>query len=61
MKKSDVQLGKPSILYKGTTAELEAISAVEGMQAYGTTPLTIPANTIAYYVDAESGNWHSNW
>lgn len=27
----------------------------------GTTPLVIPANTIAYYVDAESGNWHSNW
>lgn len=27
----------------------------------GTTPLTIPANTIAYYVDAEIGNWHSNW
>ena len=27
----------------------------------GTTPLTIPANTIAYYVDAEVGNWHSNW
>ena len=26
-----------------------------------TTPLTIPANTIAYYVDAEVGNWHSNW
>jgi hypothetical protein len=27
----------------------------------GTTPLVIPANTIAYYVDAEVGNWHSNW
>ena len=27
----------------------------------GTTPLVIPANTIAYYVDAEIGNWHSNW
>jgi hypothetical protein len=27
----------------------------------GTTPLIIPANTIAYYVDAEVGNWHSNW
>ena len=27
----------------------------------GTTPLTIPANTISYYVDAEVGNWHSNW
>ena len=27
----------------------------------GTTPLVIPANTIAYYVDAEAGNWHSNW
>lgn len=27
----------------------------------GTTPLTIPANTIAFYVDAEVGNWHSNW
>jgi len=26
-----------------------------------TTPLTIPTLTIAYYVDAESGNWHSNW
>lgn len=26
-----------------------------------TTPLTIPANTIAYYIDAEAGNWHSNW
>ena len=26
----------------------------------GTTPLVIPANTIAYYVDAETGNWHSN-
>lgn len=37
MKKLDTQLGKPSILYKGTTAELEAISAVEGMQAYDTT------------------------
>ncbi len=35
--KSDVQLGKPSILYKGTTAELDALSAVEGMQAYDTT------------------------
>ncbi len=23
--------------------------------------LTIPVNTIAYYVDAELGNWHSNW
>ena len=27
----------------------------------GTTPLTIPASTIAYYVDAVAGNWHSNW
>lgn len=27
----------------------------------GTTPLIIPANTIAYYVDAEICNWHSNW
>ena len=27
----------------------------------GTTPLTIPTMTIAYYVDAEVGNWHSNW
>jgi hypothetical protein len=27
----------------------------------GTTPLTIPTMTIAYYVDAEIGNWHSNW
>ena len=27
----------------------------------GTTPLVIPANTIAYYVDAAVGNWHSNW
>ena len=27
----------------------------------GATPLTIPANTIAYYIDAEAGNWHSNW
>ena len=27
----------------------------------GTTPNVIPANTIAYYVDAEVGNWHSNW
>jgi hypothetical protein len=26
-----------------------------------TTPLTIPTMTIAYYVDAEVGNWHSNW
>ena len=26
-----------------------------------TTPLTIPPMTIAYYVDAEVGNWHSNW
>lgn len=37
MKKSDVQLGKPSILYKGTTAELLVLSTVEGMQAYDTT------------------------
>jgi len=27
----------------------------------GTTPLTIPANTVVFYVDAEVGNWHSNW
>ena len=27
----------------------------------GTTPLTIPTMTIVYYVDAEVGNWHSNW
>ena len=27
----------------------------------GTTPLTIPTITNAYYVDAESGNWDSNW
>jgi hypothetical protein len=27
----------------------------------GTTPLTIPTMTIAYYVDAVAGNWDSNW
>ena len=27
----------------------------------GTTPLTIPTMTTAFYVDAEVGNWHSNW
>lgn len=27
----------------------------------GTTPNVIPANTIAWYCDAESGNWDSNW
>ncbi len=26
-----------------------------------TTPLTIPTMTIAYYVDAVTGNWDSNW
>ena len=37
-------------------------SAVTGSDTInGTTPLVIPANTIAYYVDAETGNWHSNW
>ena len=36
--------------------------AVTGLDTVnGTTPLVIPANTIAYYVDAEVGNWHSNW
>lgn len=34
MKKSDAQLGKPNLLFKATTAELAALSAVEGMQAY---------------------------
>ena len=27
----------------------------------GTTPNTIPTMTIAYYVDAVTGNWDSNW
>ena len=49
MKKSDVQLGKPSILYKGTTAELSALSAVEGMQAYDTT-----LDKFVYY---DGSNW----
>jgi len=36
--------------------------AVTGLDTINnTTPLTIPANTIAYYVDAEAANWHSNW
>ena len=26
-----------------------------------TTPLTIPTMTTVFYVDAEAGNWHSNW
>ncbi len=49
MKKSDVQLGKPSILYKGTTAELDALSAVEGMQAYDT--------TLGKFVYYDGSNW----
>ena len=27
----------------------------------GTTPLVIPTMITAFYVDAEVGNWHSNW
>ena len=27
----------------------------------GTMPLTIPTMTTTFYVDAEVGNWHSNW
>jgi hypothetical protein len=49
MKKSDVQLGKPNLLYKGTTAELSALSAVEGMQAYDTT-----LDKFVYY---DGSNW----
>ena len=26
-----------------------------------TTPLVIPADTVAWYADIEVGNWHSNW
>lgn len=49
MKKSDTQLGKPTTLYKGTTAELAALSAVEGMQAYDTT-----LDKFVYY---DGSNW----
>lgn len=49
MKKSDTQLGKPTTLYKGTTAELAALSAIEGMQAYDTT-----LDKFVYY---DGANW----
>ena len=26
-----------------------------------TTPVVIPADTVAWYADIEVGNWHSNW
>ena len=37
MKVNDVQLGKPTTIFKGTTVELAALSAVEGMIAYDET------------------------
>jgi len=37
------------------------VTTTDGDTINGTTPLTIPSNTIAYYVDAIIGNWDSNW
>ena len=37
------------------------VATTGGDTINGTTPLTVPANTIAYYVDAVAGNWDSNW
>ena len=63
-----VTITLPASTGSGDAYILEATStgsvtpAVTGSDTInGTTPLTIPANTIAYYVDAEVGNWHSNW
>ena len=63
-----VTITLPATTGKGDVYFLEATStgsitpAVTGSDTInGTTPLVIPANTIAYYVDAEVGNWHSNW
>ena len=47
---------------KKTTGSGTITPAVTGSDTINkTTPLTIPTMTIAYYVDAEAGNWHSNW
>ena len=63
-----VTITLPASTGSGDAYILEATStgsvtpAVTGSDTInGTTPLVIPANTIAYYVDAEAGNWHSNW
>jgi hypothetical protein len=54
--------GKGDVYFVSNQGSGTITVAVTGSDTInGTTPLTIPANTIAYYVDAEIGNWHSNW
>ena len=49
-------------IIKKTTGSGTITPAVTGSDTVnGTTPLTIPTMTIAYYVDAVTGNWDSNW
>lgn len=36
MRHNDAQLGRPAILYKDTQANIEALTAIEGMEAYAT-------------------------
>ena len=54
--------GSGDVYFLEATSNGSVTPAVTGSDTInGTTPLVIPANTIAYYVDAEAGNWHSNW
>ena len=54
--------GSGDVYFLEATSTGSVTPAVTGSDTINeTTPLVIPANTIAYYVDAEVGNWHSNW
>ena len=54
--------GKGDVYFVSNQGSGTITVAVTGSDTInGTTPLTIPANTVVFYVDAEVGNWHSNW
>ena len=47
------------IINHGTGTITVAVTGADTIN--GTTHLTIPANTNAWYLDGEAGNWDSNW